>query len=65
MASLGHPLVADDLYGGRRVEGLQRQALHAFRLEFNHPVSHRPLEFVLPMPEDMTTVLSVLGLRYN
>jgi len=65
LLSIGHPLVADELYGGRSVEGLQRQALHAFRLAFSHPVSGRPLEFALPLPEDMAAVLPALRLRYN
>ena len=39
MASLGHPLIADTLYGGHPEGGLERQALHAFRLAFEHPVS--------------------------
>ena len=35
---IGHPLVADALYGGAPALGLTRQALHAFRLRFAHPV---------------------------
>jgi 23S rRNA pseudouridine1911/1915/1917 synthase len=65
LASIGHPLVADELYGGRPLEGLQRQALHAFRLAFDHPVSKRPLEFALDLPGDIASVLPPLGLRYN
>jgi 23S rRNA pseudouridine1911/1915/1917 synthase len=65
LASIGHPLVADDLYGGRSSEGLQRQALHAFRLAFKHPVSQQPMEFSLPLPTDMTAVLPGVGLLYN
>jgi 23S rRNA pseudouridine1911/1915/1917 synthase len=48
MAHLGHPLVADALYGGHPALGLQRQALHAFRLAFNHPVLGTALEFHAP-----------------
>ena len=39
MASIGHPLVGDALYGGAAAAGLARQALHAFRLAFVHPVT--------------------------
>ena len=51
MASIGHPLVADTVYGGWNVPELQRQALHAFRLEFVHPVTGVQLRFqVDPAP---------------
>ncbi|MBV8248603.1 MAG: RluA family pseudouridine synthase [Comamonas sp.] len=65
MASLGHPLVADALYGGHAEGGLERQALHAFRLAFAHPVTHRPLELYAPLPQDMAGALDLWGLRYN
>ena len=65
MASIGHPLVADELYGGAPAAGMQRQALHAFRLAFTHPASGKALEFHAPLPADMTTALQAWGLRYN
>jgi 23S rRNA pseudouridine1911/1915/1917 synthase len=65
MASLGHPLVADALYGGVPVGAMQRQALHAFRLAFSHPVTGEPLELRAPLPGDMRDALSFWGLRYN
>lgn len=65
MASIGHPLVADALYGGAPAAGLQRQALHAFRLAFAHPVTGLPLEFHAPLPEDMQQALVQWGLGYN
>ena len=65
MAALGHPLVADELYGGRNAGGLDRQALHACRLAFNHPVSGKALEFRSPLPKDLAAVVEALGLRYN
>ncbi len=64
-ASLGHPLVADALYGGSPAVGLERQALHAFRLAFQHPMTGRPLEFFAPLPPDMRAALEAWGLRYN
>jgi 23S rRNA pseudouridine1911/1915/1917 synthase len=45
LASRGHPLVADALYGGKTALGLQRQALHAARLAFEHPISRQSLSF--------------------
>ncbi|WP_139491290.1 RluA family pseudouridine synthase [Brevibacillus dissolubilis] len=56
MAYLGHPLLGDDLYGGS-MEELERQALHAYRLEFVHPRTGEQMEFVEAMPEDMVRVL--------
>ena len=52
LASRGHPLVADALYGGRPALGLHRQALHAWRLELAHPVTGATLVFACPVPED-------------
>jgi 23S rRNA pseudouridine1911/1915/1917 synthase len=65
MASLGHPLVADAVYGGAPAAGLQRQGLHAFRLAFVHPVTGQALEFQAPLPSDMAQAAAVWGLRYN
>jgi 23S rRNA pseudouridine1911/1915/1917 synthase len=65
MASLGHPLVADELYGGVRSAGLQRQALHAGRLAFVHPVTAQELVFQSPLPMDMQLALPLLSLSYN
>lgn len=49
-AHMGYPLVADEVYGGRNALGMQRQALHAFRLELLHPVSAQPLHFETAIP---------------
>ena len=53
LASRGHPLVADALYGGRPALGLERQALHATRLAFAHPVDARACVFEAPLPDDL------------
>jgi len=52
LAWRGHPLVADALYGGAPALGMARQALHAFRLGFVHPVEGRPLQFEAAAPAD-------------
>lgn len=65
MASIGHPLVADAVYGGREAGGLVRQALHAFRLAFTHPVTGQDLVLHAPLPPDMAQALENWGLRYN
>ena len=53
LASRGHPLVADALYGGAPALGLTRQALHAARLGFEHPDSGKVLRFESPLPPDL------------
>jgi 23S rRNA pseudouridine1911/1915/1917 synthase len=65
MASIGHPLLSDEVYGGRPAGGLQRQALHAYRLAFTHPVTQEALAFKSPLPADLAEALVLLGLRYN
>jgi 23S rRNA pseudouridine1911/1915/1917 synthase len=65
MAHIGHSLVADGLYGGAPAAGLARQALHAYRLAFEHPVTAKPVEFHAPLPDDLRRALGLWGLRYN
>ena len=65
MAALGHPLVSDELYGGASAAGLKRQALHAWRLAFDHPVTGTPLVFRSGLPVDIHSAVVDLGLRYN
>ncbi len=65
MASLGHPLVGDVLYGGRPESGMHRQALHAFRLAFHHPVTGVWQEFHAEPAADFLALLALWGLSYN
>ncbi len=65
MASLGHLLVGDALYGGAPAGGLARQALHAYHLAFMHPVTSQALTFRTPVPADMRGAMELLGLSYN
>lgn len=65
MAHIGHPLVADTLYGGAPAAGLARQALHAHRLAFRHPATGEPLLFHAPVPGDLRAALTAWRLRYN
>lgn len=54
MAGINHPLLGDELYGGNRAvdkRHLQGQTLHAFRIEFNHPVSGDRIISEAPIPE--------------
>ena len=72
MAHIGHPLVGDQLYGGRRqltagsvaqreaLAAFRRQALHAAKLEFEHPVTGKSVSVEAPLPQDFATLLDVL-----
>jgi 23S rRNA pseudouridine1911/1915/1917 synthase len=69
MASIGHPLLGDPVYGrvrGTHREllkrlGFARQALHAAELGFVHPVSKENLSFKTIVPSDMQELLSALS----
>jgi 23S rRNA pseudouridine1911/1915/1917 synthase len=69
MASIGHPLVGDPVYGrsgkthGKLLKelGFHRQALHAAELGFTHPVTKHELSFSSPMPPDMQELKRGLG----
>ena len=65
MASLGHPLVADELYGGVAAAGMQRQALHAFELALIHPLTQQAMRFRSELPDDFGEALDQWGLSYN
>lgn len=68
MHSIGHPLLGDPVYGSAKAarslpaaaRTLPRQALHATRLEFAHPVTGAQLVSHSPLPSDLDQLLSVL-----
>lgn len=72
---LGHPIVGDDMYGGRILHPsdvlpphaitsptplIARQALHATILAFTHPVTQTPMRFTAPLREDMASLIHLL-----
>jgi 23S rRNA pseudouridine1911/1915/1917 synthase len=61
LASRGHPLVADAVYGGRPALGMTRQALHATRLAFVHPVSGQSVGFDAAPPADFASAWRNVG----
>jgi 23S rRNA pseudouridine1911/1915/1917 synthase len=61
LASVGHPLLADKTYGGREGFGMTRQALHATRLGFEHPVDGRPMAFERDPPADLASVWGLIA----
>jgi 23S rRNA pseudouridine1911/1915/1917 synthase len=72
MAHVGNPLVGDPLYGGRRqltagtpaqreaLASFGRQALHAAKLGFDHPVTGKAITVESPLPADFSALLAVL-----
>ncbi len=74
LASIGCPILADKLYSGRakimlceltlneqdQTVLIGRQALHAHRLAFAHPVTGNRLEFIAPVPAEMTTAFDLI-----
>ena len=75
MAHVGHSLLGDPVYGGRRklnvkavgeagaeaAAAFSRQALHAATLGFEHPVTGEWIEFESDLPDDMLALLTALG----
>lgn len=55
MKHLGYPLIGDYLYNPD-MERIQRQALHAWKLSFVHPITGEKMQFTAPLPEDMAKV---------
>lgn len=53
MKYLGHPLLGDFLYNPDMTH-IKRQALHSYSLTFNHPITKEPMQFIAPVPDDMT-----------
>jgi 23S rRNA pseudouridine1911/1915/1917 synthase len=74
LSYIKHPIVADDMYGGKLVYLWQlqdaeptmqdplitRYALHAHSLEFKHPTTDELVKFEAPLPEDMQNLLDML-----
>ena len=69
LASIGHPILGDATYGGGTrsvnlkdreasalIRALKRPALHAFKLEFDHPSKHRRMSFEAAEPEDLSAL---------
>jgi 23S rRNA pseudouridine1911/1915/1917 synthase len=66
LASVGHPVMGDDTYGGgggKRIAGLplRRHFLHAAWLVFTHPITGAPMDIRSPLPEDLKHSLSAIA----
>lgn len=65
LAALGHPILGDLTYGGKKVAAVDdiaipRVQLHARTLGFRHPASEQPVEYTVPVPLDIRTVMEQL-----
>lgn len=56
MAHISHPLLGDTLYGSSS-SLISRQALHAYRISFIHPITRSKLEFSAPIPTDFKNLI--------
>ena len=56
MSHIGHPILGDTLYGTPSPLIL-RQALHAYKISFIHPITKQKLEFTSQLPEDMARLI--------
>ena len=60
LSAIGHPLLGDTLYGSKSPL-IQRQALHAARLQFHHPISGQLIVIHSPLPDDMQELIKTLS----
>lgn len=76
MRAIGHPVVADFMYSSHEacylsdllqkerepeeIPIIERQALHAHRIEFFHPIQNKKMEFEVDMPEDISALVKTL-----
>ena len=66
-ASIHHPIVGDLLYGGKLMRqinqklNLNRQFLHAYKLEFKHPITKKPIKLKSELPVDLKNVMMGLN----
>lgn len=56
MKHIGHPLPGDFLYNPD-YRAISRQALHSYRLTFQHPITKKEIAFTAPVPADMQQIL--------
>lgn len=58
MSSINHSILGDDLYGVKS-DLINRQALHAYKIKFIHPILKKEIEIYAPIPQDMFNILKV------
>lgn len=60
MSHIGHPVLGDWLYGGVNEALIGRQALHAAKLKFTHPITKERITLQAPIPDDMKKAIDML-----
>ena len=63
MKYMGYPILGDMVYG--RKDNEKRQMLHAYKLEFLHPVTEKPMKFISEIPEDFRKALKNIKLEFD
>lgn len=61
MSSIGHPLLGDDLYASENInilDYINRQALHAKKITFNHPITDEKIEIIANAPDDLQKLIN-------
>ena len=58
LSHIGHPIIGDSLYDGDAPGLIDRQALHAYRISFLHPVNKERIEIEAPFPKDIETAIA-------
>ena len=56
MASIGHPLLGDTLYGTSS-SLISRQALHSYKIKFIHPITKKEIELIAKLPQDINACI--------
>lgn len=66
LSSIGHPVLGDSVYGGDKCHAAKEhakyisgQALHAYRLELDHPRTGERMSFEAPLPENMAHLIEI------
>ena len=58
MAEIGYPVVGDAVYSnGKNEFGIEGQMLHAYKLEFMHPITNKHMELTAPLPQYFEEIL--------
>ncbi|PSB02897.1 RluA family pseudouridine synthase [Merismopedia glauca] len=67
IAHLGHPIVGDPIYSSGRSVGvnLSGQALHAWRLTLEHPLSGETIEAIAPIPSELAKLIDIFRRRHH
>jgi 23S rRNA pseudouridine1911/1915/1917 synthase len=69
LKGLNSPILGDEIYGNKRINkalNVERQLLHAYKLNLIHPITKEPLSFCAPLPSDISQFITIFKLaQYN